>query len=124
MQPLSVSNQLFIPPKPEELKLNQLESNITAQRKLYAEVDRMPRDQTCLKASVENIHLPVDEVATLLKKVDMVRLLMLKYTRKLEFRSDDAHSVVDIERNMKAVRKLVKINMLQKFQDIGEFSLS
>ena len=125
LPPISVSNDLFVETTPEELCVKPLEASLMAQRKLFAKIVKMPRgEQLRLKGSVVKVPVPVDKVAAAMKKVDIMKIVKVKYKRRLIYKTDVPRDLVRIDKVLEGLRKLPEINTFYKVLELKEFLLS
>ena len=122
---ISVSNDLFVETTPEELCVKPLEAYLMAQRKLFAKIVKMPRgEQLRLKGSVVNVPVPVDKVAAATKKIGIMKIVMVKYKRRLICKTDVSRDLARIDKVLEGLRKLSEINTFYKGLELKEFRLS
>ena len=96
-----------------------------AQRKLFAKIVKMPRDeQLRLKGTVVNVPVPVGKVAEAMKKIDFLKTVMVKYERRLVYKSDLSRDLVRIDKVLEGSGKLSELNTFYKGLELKEFLLS
>ena len=123
--PLAAVNNLFVDTLPAELDLNCLEGYLLSPRKLFAKIVKMPRgEQSRLKGSIVNVPIPLEKVFSSIKKVDVFKLIMVKYKRKLEYKTDVCRSIINVDKIKLALQTLIKINPFYKELKVSDFLLS
>ena len=115
LPPISVSNDLFVETCPEELCVKPSEAHLLAERKLFAKKVKMPRgEQLRLKGGVVIVPVPVDKVAAAMKKFDIMKTVMVKYKRRLIYKTAVSRDLVRIGKVLEGLCKLSEINTFCK----------
>ena len=115
LPPISVSNDLFVKTCPEELCVKPSEAHPMAQRKLFAKKLKTPRgEQLRLKGGVVILPVPVDKVAAAMKKIDIMKTVMVKYKRRLIYKTAVSRDLIRIDKVLEGLCKLYEINTFYK----------